>query len=106
MISGKNNFYDTLSIAKDVKPGYITTFSVQPIEVKGTNSLQEMAESQRNCKYPHEINSQDSHIFKTYSQASCEFECQVQFARDRCLCTPWNLPFRPNAKVFTILDNF
>ena len=100
MISGKSNFYDALSIAKNVKAGYETTLSVQPIEVVGTKSLSQMSESERKCKYPNEAQTENS-SFKTYSQASCEFECQINFAREKCLCTPWSIPILPGHQVST-----
>ena len=42
LISSRNGYFDAFSAAKKVKPGYETTFSIQPIEVVGTDSLQDV----------------------------------------------------------------
>ena len=39
LISSRTGYYDALSSAKEVKTGYETTYSVQPIEVAGTDGL-------------------------------------------------------------------
>ena len=36
IISSRTGYFLALSVAKEVKPGFVTTFSVQPIEVVGT----------------------------------------------------------------------
>ena len=43
LISSKNSYFDAFSVAKDVKPGYETTFNVQPIEVVGTDGLRDIS---------------------------------------------------------------
>ena len=47
LISSKNAYFDAFSVAKDVKPGYETTFNVQPIEVVGTDGLRDISEKSR-----------------------------------------------------------
>ena len=42
LISSKRGYFDAFSVAKEVKPGYETTFDVQPIEVVGTNGLRDI----------------------------------------------------------------
>ena len=42
VISSKRGYFDALSVSKDVKFGYETTFDVHPIEVRGTNDLKEV----------------------------------------------------------------
>ena len=66
-----------------MKPNIITK-----ITYKG---LEELPEEARHCKFSGEVTAQDS-IFKTYSQESCEFECQIKKSREICQCTPWNIP--------------
>ena len=39
LISSRNGYFDAFSAAREVKPGYETTYSIQPIEVAGTNGL-------------------------------------------------------------------
>ena len=47
LISSKSAYFDAFSVAKDVKPGYETTFDVQPIEVVGTDGLLGIPEKSR-----------------------------------------------------------
>ena len=47
LISSKSAYFDAFSVAKNVKPGYETTFDVQPIEVVGTNGLRGIPENAR-----------------------------------------------------------
>ena len=102
-ISSRKGYFDALSVAKQIKPGYELTLDVQPIEVYGTQSLHEVEEEARKCKFSYEVTNESS-MFKTYSQSSCAFECQVNKARDKCLCTPWNFPSPPSMKNHTICD--
>ena len=51
LISSKSAYFDAFSVAKDVKPGFETTFDVQPIEVVGTDGLREIPEKSRYDKY-------------------------------------------------------
>ena len=66
----------------------ISTRLIRKIINKG---LEELPEEARHCKFSVEVTAQDS-IFKTYSQESCEFECQIKKSREICQCTPWNIP--------------
>ena len=47
LISSKRAYFDAFSVAKIVKPGYETTFDVQPIEVVGTEGLLDIPEKSR-----------------------------------------------------------
>ena len=51
LISSKSAYFDAFSVAKNVKPGYETTFDVQPIEVVGTNGLRGIPENARYNKF-------------------------------------------------------
>ena len=63
----------------------ISTRLIRKIINKGLEELPEEA------KFSGEVTAQDS-IFKTCSQESCEFECQVKKSREICQCTQWNIP--------------
>ena len=102
IISGKRGYFDALSIGKEVTPGYETIFDIQPLEVVGTNDLRGISEEARDCRFSDEVNN-DS-IFKVYSQPSCEFECKMNEAREKCRCTPWNFPNAPSISEPTICD--
>ena len=102
IISSQQSYFDALSIAKEVKPGYETTFNIEPIEVVGTDALHNIKEEARNCKFDDEF--EDGSMFKGYSQSSCEYECRIKYAREKCQCTPWNFPTSPSHASPTICD--
>ena len=103
LISSQKGYFDALSIAKEIKPGFETTYHVQPFEVHGTSELRKIPEEIRKCKFPDEVDRKDS-MFKIYSQTSCEFECRINDARKKCKCTPWNFPTPPSLTNPTICD--
>ena len=102
IISALGSYFDALSLAKEIKPGYETTFNIEPIEVIGTDALHNIKEEARNCKFYDEI--EDDSMFKAYSQISCEYECKVKYAREKCQCTPWNFPTLPSQATPIICD--
>ena len=38
------------------------------------------------------VPSMEKATFKGYTQSACLFECQIQYAYDKCKCIPWNYP--------------
>jgi hypothetical protein len=102
IISALGSYFDALSLAKEIKPGYETTFNIEPIEVIGTDALHNIKEEARNCKFYDEI--EDDSMFKAYSQSSCEYECKIKYAREKCWCTPWNFPTLPSQATLIICD--
>ena len=102
IISAQGSYFDALSLAKEIKPGYETTFNIEPIEVIGTDTLHAIKEEARNCKFDDEVEG-DS-MFKVYSQSSCEYECKIKYAREKCQCTPWNFPTLPSQATPIICD--
>ena len=46
-------------------------------------------------------------LFKSYSQSSCQFECQLLTALEFCKCIPYNMP-RTDAQdaVYPLCDSF
>jgi hypothetical protein len=102
IISAHGSYFDALSLAKEIKPGYETTFNIEPIEVIGTNALHDIKQEARKCKFDDEI--EDDSMFKSYSQSSCEYECKIKYAREKCLCTPWNFPTLPFQATPIICD--
>ena len=108
LISSQRGYFDALSVSKEVKFGFETTYDVLPTEVKGTRELQSMLEEKRKCRFSDEVHKKDR-LFKTYSQSSCEFECRVHKAREECKCTPWNFPTppsMPNPIICDLYGNF
>jgi hypothetical protein len=91
-ITEANAYFGAQSISKTVKPGYVTTFSIQPIEVVATSRLNDVSIKQRKCRFTYETQGVTD-IFTEYSQIACEFECLLKKARKACRCTPWNMPF-------------
>jgi hypothetical protein len=91
-ITEANAYFEAQSISKTVKPGYVTTFSIRPMEVVATSRLKDVSIEQRKCRFSHETQGVTD-MFTKYSQSACEFECLVKKARKTCRCTPWNMPF-------------
>ncbi len=92
----KMSFHDPHSIADvrneayDLEPGMIYDMYVTP-SVTVTNDRGLMLDpTQRHCLAHHE--SEPLNIFKSYSQSTCFFECQLKMASQFCNCTPWNYP--------------
>jgi hypothetical protein len=91
-ITEANAYFEVQSISKTVKPGYVTKFSIQPMEVVATSRLIDVSIKQRKCRFSDETRGVTD-MFTKYSQSACEFECLVMKARKACRCTPWNMPF-------------
>ena len=94
LISSKTSYFDAVSLAKEVKPGFETIFDIQPIEVVADEKLNHIKEKDRKCKFDHEVASEKS-MSNKYSRSFCQFECRVDNAREKCQCTPWNIPTPP-----------
>ena len=104
LLSSADGYMNILSNGIDAKPGYETTFLVQPIQVVASENVHNVEKEYRKCSFPDEAN-EDS-IFSSYSQSSCELECKIKFAREKCHCTPWNIPSPASLENPTICDLF
>ena len=104
-ISAFNGFYETASLSKNIRPGFVTVLSIQPMQIEATENLQFVPERARKCRFPHEIDQIEPHFFKTYSQISCTFECRVKLARKFCRCVPWNFPSFDNETICDLYGN-
>lgn len=49
-----------------------------------------LSEERRKCRFRKD--NHDLKLFSQYSQAACEFECQIQMATRKCGCVPWDYP--------------
>ncbi len=79
-----------LSDGMVIKPGFLYAISVVPTVTVTDSSALKMPLEKRNCLSKDE--SQNLVIFKTYSQTSCLFECQLRLATHSCNCTKWDYP--------------
>ena len=104
LLSSADGYMNILSNGIDAKPGYETTFLVQPIQVVANENVHSVNKEPRKCNFPDEANKES--IFSNYSQASCELECKSNFAREKCHCTPWNFPSPASLEKPTICDLF
>ena len=102
VISASKGYFDAHSVAKEINPGYETTFDIQPLEVIGTDELHRIDEQARNCRFSDEV--EEKSMFKVYSQSSCEYECHINIAREKCNCTPWNHPHPPTLHNSIVCD--
>ena len=87
----EGSFDPLLDIHEILAPrGSITTASLSPRLVSADDSVLTLDEDQRDCKFAHE--NQGLEILRTYSNAGCQFECKLRYARKKCGCTPWDYP--------------
>ena len=105
LISSKTSYFDAMSLAKEVKSGFETIFDIQPIEVVADKQLQHIKEKDRKCKFDHEVASEKS-MSNKYSRSFCQFECRVDNAREKCQCTPWNIPTPPPIAKGQIISEY
>ena len=49
-----------------------------------------MSEERRDCRFRKD--NHDLKLFSQYSQAACQFECQIEIATNKCGCVPWDYP--------------
>ena len=49
-----------------------------------------MSEERRDCRFRKD--NHDLQLFSQYSQAACQFECQIKLATNKCGCVPWDYP--------------
>ena len=103
ILSSRKGYFNSLGIATEVRPGFLTIFNVQPLEVTATDALKEISEEARKCRFPDEISNGHA-IFNSYGEDSCEFECRINKARAKCQCTPWNIPTQPSMTSLAICD--
>ena len=101
-LSNKEGYFDMKSLRKSVKVGDHTTLKVQAMEVVPSNDLHDVPIEKRKCRFEDEV--EDLIIFKSYSQAACEFEGQLLEAEKVCRCTPWNYPAKPQKGRHTLCD--
>ena len=60
LISSKKSYFDPVSLAKEVKPGFETIFDIQPIEMFADEKLHHIKEKDRKCKFDYEVASPKS----------------------------------------------
>ena len=92
----KVSIHDPLTIADlrstgvEVEPGYLSTFLITPSQIVTSQTVMALKEERRECRFKKE--HEKLKIFQEYSQVSCIFECQINFAFGKCGCIPWDYP--------------
>ena len=89
-VSNSHHYIDMKAIGEKIKAGYHTTWKVQAMEIVPAHDLQDIPIEQRKCRFESEVMGLE--VFKSYSQAICEFEFKTKKARDVCKCVPWYVP--------------
>ena len=71
-----------------LKAGFEYFIEVTPTGQISTNNFKAMDYEQRHCNLNHEgLNFSN---FRTYSENDCRYECNVQIAKHKCQCIPWD----------------
>jgi len=63
---------------------------VIPSRSSSNEDLHSLPPEKRGCRFRDE--NEGLEILRSYSQAGCQFEFMLKYARDSCGCTPWNFP--------------
>ncbi|TRY68635.1 hypothetical protein TCAL_08884 [Tigriopus californicus] len=81
----------------EIKPGYLSSFLITPVQTVTTKAALALEASQRSCRSKTENHGMK--IFKMYSQEACVLECKITYGSTECGCVPWNYPRRPEHKT-------
>ena len=63
-----------------------------------------LSEERRKCRF-----RKDTHglkLFTQYSQAACQFECQIEIATNKCGCVPWDYPQLAKDHLISVCDGW
>ena len=89
-ITNRDNSFDIFRQQYQIKPGFVYTFKIVASEISVTERFQDLDKSLRGCSLPSE-NSQ-SNLTNFYSQSNCEYECAINYAKEKVKCLPWSIP--------------
>jgi len=88
---------------KRLQLGHHVTLSLKLSVVRTNPDLKSLNPLKRGCIFPEEGEEKIS-LFSNYSQAACQMECMLAYARSVCGCTPWEYPspntFGKNQSLF------
>ena len=73
-----------------VKPGYTNLITISPTQQVVSDSFRTLPEHKRKCRLKHEL-FDNSSLFKTYTQQSCEYMCLLRNLSKTQPCIPWNI---------------
>ena len=96
MLSYEHNMCKTKSFLKRRIP--LINIYFPNIEASG------LSEERRECRFRKD--SHDLKLFSQYSQAACQFECQINMAANKCGCTPWDYPQMSNDGLFSVCEGW
>ncbi|TRY70190.1 hypothetical protein TCAL_17274 [Tigriopus californicus] len=94
--SFKLNLHDPLDVPDfqssfiEIKPMYEYTINVVPFLTSVSKDFEKLDQRYRECRLLTE--TKGLRFFKHYTQTGCIYECQINYARAKCGCTPWNVP--------------
>ena len=89
-ITNEHNPYDIYKDKFVLKPGFAYTFKVTANLLSTTDEFDKLSNTYRTCNLPHDSNRLN--IFTVYSKSNCEFECAINYVKDKLECVPWNIP--------------
>ena len=79
---------------KNKRPNFLKHILIQ---IATTESFNDLDPKVRDCLLPHE--NKKVNLSTLYSKSSCQYECTINFARQKCKCMPWNIPRLPNDNI-------
>ena len=80
-----------------IETGHSNLVAISAVKIDADDDLKDLNPATRKCLYPDEIGNMK--LFKSYSQANCFLECNLDFAQKELanegsqICSPWFFPF-------------
>ena len=64
----------------------------------------ELSEERRECRFRKD--TLGLKLFTQYSQAACQFECQIEIATNKCGCVPWDYPQLAKDRLISVCEGW
>lgn len=73
-----------------MKPGVSYTFKIVATQIIVTKKFITLDKKDRDCSLP--VENDQSNLTNFYSKSNCEYECSINFTKEKLGCLPWNIP--------------
>jgi len=96
LVHPSGSFPFTMLEGFNVQPGHLNTVALSGTSIDAEDDIRSIDPVDRNCYFPDETKQIQLH--QVYTQSNCEFECSIEYAKQRLLdtsnvsCIPWYYP--------------
>ena len=102
-IKKQHNPYEIYKSSFQIKPGFAYTFKITANTIGTTERFETLDKSYRDCSLMSE--TETTNLTNAYSKSNCEYECGINYAKEKTGCVPWNFPkFLDDKTKFCDLD--